>query len=125
MSEDKGGGEVCEVRRRNLPAVEARLVTEGALAGLWRVDDPHSSSIFLLTDREFRRDYEPADPAAPEPLTRQALEAADHALEELANHHCGGYCGDDEEARGYRKHSDVMAETSAALALIRRALGDG
>ena len=46
----------------------------------------------------------------------EPLRAMRKALDDLEDHHCGGYCGEDEEARGDEKHSSVMSRGAAALA---------
>lgn len=51
-------------------------------------------------------------------LARSEAGAAElrQALDDLADHHCGGVCSDTEEARGYPRHSDIMAAAGHALA---------
>jgi len=56
-------------------------------------------------------------------ISRETAEEMARALEELVDHHCGGVCAENEEARGYRKHSSVMEQVSAALSLYRKEAG--
>ena len=52
----------------------------------------------------------------------RVLALAEAALAALQDHHCGGVCAEDQEARGYPTHSGVMAEVNAAIVAIRAAL---
>lgn len=46
---------------------------------------------------------------------RTEIHVLRNALDELVDHHCGGVCSEDEEARGYKPHSKVMAVIDKAL----------
>lgn len=46
---------------------------------------------------------------------RTSEERLRKALEELADHHCGGVCSDNEKERGYTPHSEIMVIVEKAL----------
>ena len=77
-------------------------------------DNADKDRALLLRALDAAREEAKREKAAREEAEAGAA-AMREALDELTDHHCGGYGGDYEEARGYRKHSSVMAEVAAAL----------
>ena len=94
------------------PEMEAEIRERAVVPGAWPVNLRFLNA--LLSALDAAREEAKREKAAREGPEAGAA-AMRAALEELADHHCGGYCGENEEARGYRKHSSVMAEVAAAM----------
>ena len=80
-------------------------------------DRAEKAERLLEIERECREAWAAKCDARTERLSvaESRVKKLEDALEELADHHCGGVCAENEAARGYRPHGEVMAQVAAAL----------